>query len=85
MRGQTSFTNTIDFYIKVARDPARTDAERSAYWSRTIRPLIGELRSTVANIGEFVEETKLFSVVLSPEERLALADTLRHVRHFGVT
>ena len=73
---QSSLTRHIDFYIELARKPDKGGRERNDYWSRIVLPRIRALRPTVAQVARFVSQTPLFTVVLSPEEHLALTDSL---------
>jgi hypothetical protein len=75
---QTSLVHNLDFYVTIAKDPAKTPAERDSFWTamvlnpaQAVYRSVNEVKSFVA-VGE-----RLFSVTLSDADRLALGDNLR--------
>lgn len=77
-QSQTSLVHNLDFYLTIAKDPARTPSERDSFWNRMVLGPARVVYKSVSQLKDFVASgEQLFSVTLSNEERLALADNLR--------
>jgi len=74
---QTNLVHNLEFYVKIARDPARTPAERGSFWDSSILDPAREVYRSVDEVRRFVGESEdLFSVTLSGDENRALGDNL---------
>ena len=74
---QSTLVSQFEFFVKIARDPSKTPAERKTYWDNNVLPRISTVSEAVSEVRTFSEKGgQPFSVVLSADERLALGDTL---------
>lgn len=74
---QSTLVSQFEFFVKLARDPTRTPAERKNYWDNNVLPRISTVSEAVSQVRAFSEKGgQPFSVALSADERLALGDTL---------
>lgn len=74
---QTTLVSQFEFFVKIARDPSRTPAQRKNYWDNNVLPRISTVAEAVSQVRTFSEKGgQPFSVALSTDERLALGDTL---------
>jgi hypothetical protein len=75
---QTSLVHNLDFYVTIAKDPAKTPAERDSFWNAMVLMPARAVYRSVSEVKEFVAVgERLFSVTLSDQDRLALGDNLR--------
>jgi hypothetical protein len=75
---QTSLVHNLDFYVTIAKDPAKTPAERDSFWNAMVLNPARAVYRSVSEVKEFVAVgERLFSVTLSAEDRVALGDNLR--------
>ena len=74
---QSTLVSQFEFFVKIARDPSKTPAERKNYWDNNVLPRISTVSEAVSQVRIFSEKGgQPFSVALSADERLALGDTL---------
>jgi hypothetical protein len=74
---QTTLVNHMEFFVGLAKDPSKTAADRKTYWDNSVLPRIRTVYEAVTQVKTFSDKTdQPFSVALSPEERVALGDTL---------
>lgn len=74
---QTTLVNQLEFFVGLAKDPSKTATERKTYWDNNVLPRIRTVYETVTQVKNFSDKPdQPFSIALSPEERVALGDTL---------
>src|SRR6266542_947806 len=74
---QTTLVNQLEFVVGLAKDPSKTATERKTYWDNNVLPRIRTVYETVTQVKNFSDKPdQPFSIALSPEERVALGDTL---------
>jgi hypothetical protein len=75
---QTSLVHNLDFYVTIAKDPAKTPAERDSFWNAMVLGPAQAVYRSVSEVKQFVTVgERLFGVTLSDADRLALGDNLR--------
>lgn len=76
-REQGAMLNQFEFFVRIARDPSKTPAERKTYWDNSVLPQIETVSEAVSQVRNFSDKPgQPFSVALSTDERIALGDTL---------
>jgi hypothetical protein len=74
---QTTLVSHLDSFVKIAKDPSKTAAQRKNYWDNSVLPKIRTVQEAVSEVRSISDKPgQPFSVALSREERLALGDTL---------
>jgi hypothetical protein len=74
---QTTLVSHMDFFVEIAKDPAKTAAQRKNYWDNSVLPKIRTVQEGVSEVRTLSDKPgQPFSVALSSEDRLALGDTL---------
>jgi hypothetical protein len=74
---QTTLVSQLDFFVDLAKDPSKTDAQKKNFWDHSVLPRIRTVQEAVSQVRTFSDKAgQPFSVALSTEDRLALGDTL---------
>jgi hypothetical protein len=74
---QSGLVRQLEFYVGLAKDDAKSDQDKTAYWQRAVRPEIAAVRKAVSGVMAFVAATDLLVVTLSAEDNMQLRDNLQ--------